>query len=248
VLGLDCTRGLPADGRAVRAVIAAAIDAGVRIIDVGDARQPGIGGLFRDLGRAASGLSLIARLGDLPRRAIPAAVDEVRRSLAVDRLDFCLIRGSSAGVIEAARELAGDGRGHVGAIGVWDPGISFVPRWEAGTGAAISLPSGLLTMDQLNPFLRTAQGRPVFVRWDLRVPPAVAVPPAVRSAMTAAGISLPALGLSIPLYTPCISAILLPAGGPGELPAWMRSASAVNPDSRLMRDFLDSGILKANQC
>jgi hypothetical protein len=70
----------------------------------------------------------------------------------------------------------------------------------------------------------------------------------VIDAAMAAGLSLQSLAIGIPLYTRGISAVLLPASEPGEVRDLIRGATLVNPDSILMREFLDSSFLKAPQC
>lgn len=245
-LGLVCGPGLPSDARAARAFAEAAVETGIRLIDVGEAKHPEIRRLFREM-RSLTELGLIARIGELSGGTVTGVVEEIRRTLAVDRLDYCLVRADHGDVRESLYDLVATGL--VEMAGVWDPPADFLTAWQAGVGSVISLQSDLLGLDRLKPFLRAAQGRPVFLRWDYRLPPNDGtVPTSVRAAAKAAGLSLQTLGLGIPIYTHGVSAIQLSADNPDEVLDIVRSAASVNPDSFLMRDFLDSGIMKANLC
>lgn len=242
-LGLDCGRGLPADLRTAESILRAAVEAGVRMIDVGNGCQPGIKELLRHKWDLPGDLQFITRLDRRDDRPVKTAVDEIRIALDLDFIDYCLLTTYSAADLRSLCDLAA--AGVIGRTGVYDPGHSFLDAWRAGTGGAVSLQSGLLNYDGLSPYTRTAQMRPVFVRWDLRMPKAAAARlSSVRDAAHAAGLSLPLLGLCIPLYTPGVTAVLISTRAPGDAGKILRDALSLNPDSELMREFLDSGIMK----
>lgn len=244
-LGLDCGSGLPADSRAACVEWHDALAAGIRHIDVGEGEHPAIGQFLRDVHR--DDLSIIVRLHHRAATEVATTVAKVQQRLGVDRLDYCLVPAEH---VRAAGALDGLVRsGAIAGWGVWDPPESFLPVWRSGVAAALSYRSDLSGFGRLNPYVWAAGGRPVFVRWDPRLPRGTeAVPPSVIDAAMAAGLSLQSLAIGIPLYTRGISAVLLPASEPGEVRDLIRGATLVNPDSILMREFLDSSFLKAPQC
>jgi hypothetical protein len=243
-LGLEL-RALP-DLRAIDPFVEAAVDAGVRLVDVGDAADPGIARLFRRM-RRFTDLCVLVRLGDLRGTTMTAALEEIRRALAVDRLDYCFIRAEDASATGGLRE-----HGETDVVntwGVWDPPPEFLPEWTSGVGAAVSIGCDILTVDGLHPYLSSAVGRPVFLRWDGRLPSeSGAMSTSTRAAAEAAGLSLRSLGLGIPLYTPGVSAVLLSAENPEETIDVIRGATSLNPESLLMREFLDSWNSETQPC
>ncbi|WP_242905053.1 hypothetical protein [Actinomadura terrae] len=267
-LGLDLakapsTRSADTSPQLMDLVEATAAATGAPLIDVGDGRRPGLGGLLRDIRRAHSRPWLIVRLtdrGGWTARRIRRAADDVRTRLDTDFLDHLLFPGGDPVAVDTARALIADGI--VGSVGIWDdgPGVPDIPgipgRDHVGSHhrrcTTLSIQADLLGFDRLRPIFLAAREtgkNPVFLRWDLRIPPA-AVPllAPLEAAAKDAGMTLPALGLGLPLYTPGVTAVLLPPDDPADTLEHIRGAVNLNPDSLIMRDFIDTGILGVSRC
>lgn len=228
LLGVDCSREAP-----VLRALMTAVDAGVRVIDVGDPERSEIRKIFRELRGVAHELHPIVRL-NLRGRSMRTAVDAAHRALGATAPGCCLIPNQFANRLSKLRTVVEE------EVGICDPSPAFLTRWRTGLDAAVSIRTNLHGILFLAPYLRASGNRPVFLGWDpiRSIENAVQLAP-LSAAADAAGISLAGLALGLPLYTPGVTTVLIPAVDSVETSKFIEAAMNLNPDSRLMASFLD---------
>jgi hypothetical protein len=243
-MGLDFdSRGF-ADAESARLFLQEALESGAGWIDVGNAGRPHVRELLREVRWAAPRVNIIVRANITEPDSARTAAREILAALDIDFAEHFLLPGSIAKDPVVAGELSEDlsASGLVGSVGVWTPNgkcEEYLSHWRDGVGQALSLQADILTLYRLRPYLQAAQSRPVFLRWNFRIPPLSALPAPLRPALEAAGLTLDALALGLPLYTPGVTAVLLPTDRPAETLMHLRGATRLNPDSLLMGTFLD---------